>query len=851
MKFRDKTVTYRELNAAANRVAHRLVERGVQADDVVGVCLERSIEMIVAVLAILKAQGAYMPLDPACPVERLRFMLEDARPQILLTQREQKSRLATRRIEAMYLDGLWVSSDDKLSRNPTPTVEPDSLAYLMYTSGSTGRPKAVAMEQGPLCNLLSWQMEALPGSARTLQFASLNFDVSFQEIFSTLVSGGLLVLVDEETRRDPAALLDFIEDGKIERLFMPFVGLQLLATAAGAAEVYPSCLHDVITAGEQLRITPQIRQFFNALGDCDLHNHYGPTESHVVTAHTLRGDPALWPAAAPIGRPIEGVSIHLLDESMNAVSHGEVGELYIGGRCLARGYLNQADLTAERFLQDPFGLDPGARLYRSGDRARCREDGILEYLGRNDDQIKIRGVRVEPGEVEAALSQHPGIQQVAVKGIDHAGQGKRLVAYYVGSDGPSPGRAELRAFLREKLPPSSLPSVFVELERMPLTPSGKLDRLALPMPAPTHDKAVFPPRNEIEKQLVAIWETALDVRPIGIRDDFLELGGDSLLAAQVAVSIEKQIRIRVPVGRLYESPTIETLATHLTQEPKTNDDHDVVMLNATGTKPPLFSVLGSLNLGRHLGADQPFVQILASAFLPGPFMKAPLDRTSDVATAIAELAGHCIGTIRAIQPHGPYCLSGYSMGATIAFEIARQLHSQGEEIAFLALVDPDPPRPSRMDFLRREIHRIGLRKALREQLGRVRARARRSFAARRQETAAPGNGTAYRDLPPEEKVLLFTDLYRATACPCRLTLFLAENPHGDPHRKPSLDPRLDWRKVAVHGCDVHTVPGDHFTINDEPHVLVAAGFLRACLGKLMPLTALLSVDAQFVGALVA
>ena len=837
--FGERTVSYHELNAAANRLAHRLAGRGVKAEDAVGISLERSIEMIVAVLAILKARAAYVPLDPACPPERLRFMLEDSRPRIVLTEPAQKSRLVSKEIESIYLDDVWNSADGERSGNPKDPAAADGLAYLMYTSGSTGRPKAVVMEQGPLCNLLRWQMRALPGAARTLQFASLGFDVSFQEIFSTLLSGGLLVLVDEETRRDPAALLDFIEAKEIERFFVPFVALQQFTAAAEAANRFPARLRDVITAGEQLRITPQIRHFFTTLRECGLHNHYGPTESHVVTAHTLCGDPALWPAVAPIGRPIDGVRIHLLDESRKAVPAGGVGELYIGGPCLARGYLNRADLTAERFLRDPFGVDPGARLYRTGDRARLRKDGVLDFLGRNDDQIKIRGVRVEPGEIEAALSEHPGFQQVAVKGIDHTGQGHRLVVYYVGKGGASRGWAGLRTYLTERLPPSLLPSTFVKLDRMPLTPSGKVDRLALPPPAATHGEPAFPPRTEIEKQLVAIWETAFDVRPLGIRDNFLELGGDSLLAAQVAVSIEKEIRFRLPVGRLYEFPTIEKLAEHLTHKPKTNADHDVVVLNSAGTKPPLFSVRGSLNLGYHLGGDQPFVQLLP-----------PLKCTSNQETAITELAEHCIRAMRAIQPHGPYCLSGYSFGGIVAFEVAHRLHLQGEKIALLALIEPDPPWPSPIAYLMRDIHRKGFGAALSGQLGRVLARLRRTFGVRPPETFAPGNGIEYRDMTPEQKMFSFPGLYRAPACPCPLTLFLAEGLGDDPLREPFMDPRLDWGKFAAHGSHVHSIPGDHLTINEEPNVHVLADLLRGCLGKLNPFATVVTFDAQITEPLV-
>ena len=857
VRLGDRTVTYQELNAEANRLARRLIARGVMTEDAVGICLERSVEMVVALLAILKTGAAYVPLDPSYPVERLQFMMTDSAPRIVLTQRSQAPRLSSS--EPVCLDDEWQSQGDERSDNPGIPVTSNSLAYLMYTSGSTGQPKAVALEQGPLCNLLRWQMKALPAAARTLQFASLNFDVSFQEIFSTLATGGTLVLVTEGIRRDPVALLALIEAEGVERLFMPFVALQQLAATAEVERTHPSRLRHVIAAGEQLRITPQVRHFFAHLKGCALHNHYGPTESHVVTAHTLAGDPAEWPDVAPIGRPIDGATIHILDEKMKPVPPGETGDLYIGGPCLARGYLNRPELTSARFPTDPFCNKPGARLYRSGDRARAGTDGILEFTGRSDDQIKVRGVRVEPGEVEAALSQHPALQQVAVTAYHSAGQGQRLAAYYVGRPGQGVSRSELRSFLIAKLPLASLPSAFVALDQMPLTATGKVDRRALPPPSHHHAEPPVAPRTALEKQLVAIWEKVLEVSPVGIRDDFSELGGDSLRAVEMALAIEKKFGIRVPVGKLFEFPTIQVLAEYVGRGPRSIQETDVVGLNTAGTNPPLFSVLGSLNVGLHLGSDQPFYQLLASAMPPGPFMKAPLDRTTSADNAIYELAEHCIRAIRAIQPHGPYCLSGYSLGGIVAFEIAHQLHLQGEKIALLALFDPDPPRATRRDLLIREIDRLGCWTAMKKQIQRVGSRTARSLKMNGREgprhTAGSSNGeappapetaidTAYRDLPTEKKLELFPGYYRAPACPCRLALFLAEDRYEDGPRKPILDPRLDWKRVAAKGCDVFKVSGDHFTINDVPHAHSLADQLRTFMAKVFTALCLLPFEAQ-------
>ena len=832
VKFGDKLATYCELNAAANRLAHWLIRHDVKAEEAVGVCLTRSIELIVAVLAIVKAGGAYVPLDPSYPAERLRFMQEDSQPRIVLSQRSQAGRLGAGGV--VCLDEMQQSLVAEFSGNPDVPVPSDSLAYLMYTSGSTGQPKAVAMEQGPLCNLLLWQMAALPDAAVTLQFASLNFDVSFQEIFSTLATGGTLVLVDEAIRRDPPALLKLIEAARVERLFLPFVALQNLAATAEVGQTCPSHLHEVITAGEQLRITPQIRDFFTRMKGCVLHNHYGPTESHVVTAHTLRGDPAEWPSVAPIGMPIDGAGIHILDEAMNALPPGEAGEIYIGGPCIARGYLRRAELTAQRFVRNPFSGDASARLYRTGDRARSGADGIIEFLGRNDGQIKIRGVRVEPGEVEAALSQHPALEQVAVTAHEHAGQGQRLAAYFVARAGHSVSRGELRSFLSAKLPQPLLPSAFVALDRMPLTPSGKVDRLALPAPSLQQTERSVQPRTDLEKRLVPLWEEALDIRPVGIRDDFSELGGDSLMAVHLALTIEKKLGFRVPVETFYEFPTIEALVKYFAQGAKPPEVTDMVRLNAAGTKPPLFSILGSLSVGRHLGPDQPFFQLLASAVAPGPFMKIPLDRTSSADNAIGELAEHCIERIVKVQPHGPYYLSGYSLGGIVAYEIAHRLHLNGEAIAFLGLIDPDPPRPTPIRSLRRDIHRLGLWPVAKRQIKRL----------LKSNGQTPPAAIAYHDMPTEEKVMLFPGHYDAPPCPVPLTLFLAKDHYaGDPH-EPVPDPRLDWTCTAMKGFTVHEIPGTHFTLNDEPHSRVLADRLRRCLAKVISFVTVLPMEAQ-------
>jgi amino acid adenylation domain-containing protein len=449
VSFGDVAVPYRTLNRRANALARRLQTLGVGPDAVVGICLDRSIELIVGILAVLKAGGAYAPLDPAYPIDRLEYMVRDAAARALLTSRRLTNVPPVDDAEVIYLDDPGMANDEAEDA-PTTSVGLDHLAYVIYTSGSTGRPKGVAMPHRPLSNLIAWQttVSAIGAGGRTLQFTSPSFDVSFQEIFATLCAGGELVLVSDLTRRDPRALLHLLRERSVARLFLPFVGLQQLAVT-GATDADLPDLREVITAGEQLRITPALAQWFARHPRCTLHNHYGPAEAHVVTAHTLAGAPGDWPTLPPIGVPLPNVEILLLDEQRRPVEPGTPGEIFIGGVCVARGYLNRPELTHERFVPHPLRLESdsgsggnGSRVYRTGDLGRLLPDGAIEFLGRADDQLKIRGFRVEPGEIETVLLQHAGVRQAAVVAREDSTGTKRLAAYLVPAEEESGSSAD-------------------------------------------------------------------------------------------------------------------------------------------------------------------------------------------------------------------------------------------------------------------------------------------------------------------------------------------------------------------------------------------------------------------------
>jgi len=567
--------SYRELEERANRLAGLLRCRGVAVDNPVGICLDRSLALPVAVLAALKAGGAYLPLDPSYPLDRLAGMVEEAGLNLLLTGGSARERLPAgwlpQGVEVVGLDSrgeAGAPAAPGAPERPAAGATAGSLGYVLYTSGSTGRPKGVAMPHGALVNLIGWQLGGPrpERGLRTLQFTSLGFDPSFEEMLSTWGSGGTLVMITEEERRDPNVLLDFLIERRIGRVFQPFVALQQLAEAAAARAVFPAGLHDLVTAGEQLQITPAVAELFRRVPGCRLFNQYGPTETHVTTAALLSGDPGTWPSLPAIGRPIANHRVYLLDSHGEPAPPDAAGELFVAGAGLARGYLHRPDLTAERFVPDSFSGEPGARLYRTGDLARHLPGGELEFLGRADRQVKIRGYRVEPGEIEMVLSSHPAVREAAVV-MQGDGPARRLVAFVVAAGTAPAAGAELAASLRGRLPEYMVPSAFLTVEALPLTPSGKVDRGELAritsfsdLPRPDLGQAFVAPRTPTEELLAGIWIDVLRVERVGVHDDFLEVGGHSLLALQLMQQVREKLGVHLPLHILYSARTVAALA---------------------------------------------------------------------------------------------------------------------------------------------------------------------------------------------------------------------------------------------------------------------------------------------------
>jgi amino acid adenylation domain-containing protein len=496
-------------------------------------------------------------------------MIEDADPRVLLSQEKLIVTLPVTRAEILALDGCSNESSQQPSEN-LPVSElgltSRNLVYVIYTSGSTGKPKGVAMEHRATVNLIEWHRAHSLSCAgqRALQFAALSFDVAFQEIFSTLCSGGTLVLLDEAVRRNPLALTELLQKQSIHRLFAPPLVLQSIAECIASLGTLPSALRDVICAGEQLRISPEISGLFRRLKGSRLHNHYGPTETHVVTALTLPENPEDWPVWPSIGKPIANTQVYVLDGSLQPVPIGAVGEIYLGGVGVARGYLNRSELTAQRFIQDPFSPDSAARMYRTGDLGQYKPDGTLQYLGRNDRQVKIRGYRIELGEIEERLFANERVKDAVVLVREDTPGDKRLVAYVVlrSSEAQRMQVDELRAGLKSALPDHLLPHSIVALESFPLTPNGKLNRAALPLPTDqacgkTHYEA---PDGETEELLVEVWRALLGVQRIGRQDNFFELGGQSVIGMRLIVKVAETFSVQIPFYAIFEYPTIQEMA---------------------------------------------------------------------------------------------------------------------------------------------------------------------------------------------------------------------------------------------------------------------------------------------------
>ncbi len=685
-------LSYRELNTRANQLAHHLQQLGVGPEVMVGVCMERSLEMIVSLLAILKAGGVYVPLDPDYPRERMAFLLADSHMQVLLTQRRLLSRLPEQQARLVCLDSDWQAMSQQSETNPSSKVQADQLAYVIYTSGSTGQPKGVLITQQAIathCRSIA-QLYDLRSHDRVLQFSNITFDASLEQILPTLMVGARLVVRGPEIW-SPALLLRHIKQQGLTVINLPPAYWQqaLREWVKRPVQLQDHHIRLIIVGGD--RMLPEMVQAWRQTPLCSarLLNAYGPTE--ITIAATLYELPHSdeHEMNVPIGRLIPPRTIYILDRAGNPVPVGVPGEIHVGGPLLARGYLNRPELTAERFIADPFRSEPGARLYKTGDLARYRPDGTIEYMERIDQQVKLRGFRIELGEIEEALIQHPQVREAVVL-VREDGE-KSLVAYIVAADKDALSSQEMRQYLQQKLPAYMVPSTVVPLESLPLLSSGKVDRRALPAPEAvksTEEETFVAPKLLIYQQLVQMWEELLDARPIGIRDNFFYLGGHSLLAARLVDHIEHIFGKRIALSTLFSGPTIEQLAEALQQQEQEGARTSLLPVQVGGSRRPLFFLHGDwtggafycFTLARALGPEQPF-------YVLEPYKFSGLQTLP----SFEEIAAAHIESMRTVQPQGPYQLAGFCNGGLLAYEMARQLEAAGEQVDFLGLINPSIP----------------------------------------------------------------------------------------------------------------------------------------------------------------
>ena len=679
----DLHLTYEELSRQVHHLAHRLRTLGVRPGSRVGICMHRSAELVISILAVLQSGGAYVPLDPTYPSQRLSFMLSDAQANILLTEETLRDKVPAQTI--IFVDTL--PDSPVLAQELEDLVMPGDAAYVIYTSGSTGQPKGVEVSHAALASYLEWAVQAYgasEGIGAPLHM-SIGFDATVTALFSPLLVGRTLFIQTEAD--DMEALLAAVRSRSDYSLIkLTPAHLEVLAQQLDPKRM-AGLTRTLVVGGETLSASTLIGWKQHA-PETRIINEYGPTEATVgCCVHEVGPNPS---GNIPIGRPISGARLYVVDRHMELVPVGVAGELCIGGAGIARGYVNRPELTEERFLDDPFSEASEARLYRSGDLARYRSDGELEFLGRVDDQLKIRGYRIEPGEVQAALAEHQGVKEALVIARKQQTGDQQLMGYYTIEEAPlgsAPRQEDLERQLRSRLPEYMVPSRLIELDHFPLTANGKIDRVALPDPG-TRSEVTAPPRDGLEMELVLLWEHLLEVHPIGVTDDFFALGGHSLLALRLVAKLEEKFGGNLPLAALLASPTVAGLADFLRNEQEPATDPTLVAMQSEGDLPPFFCVPGAggnviylHQLARRLGRNQPFYGLQAVG----------LDGRIPPHKSVEEMASHNVEVIERAKYGPPYMLGGHSLGGWVAFEMALQLEARGHKVGAVVVLDTPAP----------------------------------------------------------------------------------------------------------------------------------------------------------------
>ena len=859
--FENESWSYPKLNCRANQLARYLRGLGVGRDTLVALCVDRSMEMVVGLLAILKAGGAYVPMDPEYPKDRLEFMLRDTQASVLLTQKRISQILPDYPGQGVCLDGDRERIARESEENFVHEATADSLAYVIYTSGSTGTPKGVMIRHDSVCNFLA-SMAAEPGLCSNdtlLAVTTLSFDIAGLEIYLPLSVGARIVLASRDVTVDGFRLAAQLSDcGATMMQATPFTWRMLLASGwQGSRELKILCGGEALSEDLASQLAPRCASLWNM---------YGPTETTIWSSIQRVPENI---GKISLGRPIANTQYYVLDGYLNPVPVGVAGELHIGGAGLARGYLNRPELVSEKFISNPFSKNPKERLYKTGDRVRYLPGGEIEFLGRIDDQVKIRGYRIELGEIEATLGQHAGIQQAVVLAREDSPGDRRLVSYAVAAPGSTPSASDLRTFLLQRLPEYMVPSIFVSLESLPLTANGKLDRKALPAPDQTRpdlSETIAPPRTPIEEILASIWAEVLKLDEVGIHDNFFHLGGHSLLAIQVISRMRNNFRMDLPVRTLFEAPTIAQLAARLehpskpmvSSNGKANYSH-LIELRSGPNQKPIFCFPYLCGVGGEYTHFLRLAKYMEEYSFYGLQAKAADSHTPPHAS-VEELATNYVREIEDFDPNGPYYLIGDCAGAPEAYETARQLSTRGKIVGLLVLLDARGPYlPGRywrlgpysikdLDLLRSRLlkwcrnlaaassfHWHESQKLPNGERGRYLA----AKALRRLKTQLGGWPEYHSELYPEsEKVLSASEVellqhvarargqYRSnwpSDYPGRLAVIINEQSYG-------FDRTFGWAESAAGGVETYGIRGDHISYMLD-YVPLVADRLRACLEK--------------------
>jgi amino acid adenylation domain-containing protein len=838
----SEEITYRQLNHKVNQLVHYLQKLGVKKGTIVALCLERSIDMVVGILAILKVSGAYIPLDPSYPVERLNFMLSDSQASLLITKHDILEKLSLSPAKTVCLDIDKEEIARESSENPINISSSNNLAYIIYTSGSTGTPKGVLSIHRGTVNGLHWLWRTYPFTPGEVccQKTAISFVDSVWEIFAPLLRGVPTVIISNVRVLDPQLFIESLVHHKVTRIILVPSLLRLILDNYSHLINRLSQVKLWITSGEALSVK-LVQKFRELMPFAKLINLYGSSE---VSANATHYDTSLLPNQAhsvPIGRPIDNTQIYVLSRDLQPTPIGVIGELYLGGDGLAKGYLHRSELTQARFIDNPFVSKN--KLYKTGDLVRYLQDGNLEYLGRYDEQVKIRGFRVELGEIAATISQHPDVQESVVIASNNAPENQRLIAYVVTDKQDI--TAQLLFYLQQKLPNYMLPPAFVILDELPLTPNGKVDKRALPNDenTPSNTNQLFiNPRNFTELALVKIWENLLNTSPIGVTDNFFNLGGHSFLAVRLMSQIYDKFGRNLPLSTLFENATIEKLAAIVSQTSRQSSNSPLVAINSAGDKIPFFCIHGAggnitpyFNLSRRLGEDYPFYALEDS-----------LEKNKPEIISVEETATRYLQEIRKVQPNSPYLLGGHCYGGVLAFEMAQQLQKQGQTVGLLVVIDAILPEttigPKEDDDAK--------------------------FLLRIAESIKTDNNIDFslpfeelRDLPLTDQLnlinkkanFIFSDAeiqdflryyklfkthvqamrnYLPQVYPKSLTLFRAQEEIIHDFDNPEWstdDPLLGWGKCSSQPIQVIDVPGDHFSIFVETHIQELAKHLRICI----------------------